>query len=134
MLCMKRFTAFLCLSVILVSCGFTGFQKEDGTSDGILDAGHRAAGGNNSDKCSGLHGDDLDHCYQEWAVEDGDVKICERINSGRFILEEIQPPRDKCLSMVAVKLCDPNVCDLIGENDEFFTAVKCMQAISRKCP
>ena len=122
---MQKTLAILCLSILLASCGL---RNSEDMPDGTTGEGHQAA------KCSALHGDEQDYCYQEWAVEKGDAKICELINSERFILEKVQPPGNKCFSMVAVELCDPNVCDLIGEGDEFFSSIKCMQRISRKCP
>ena len=85
------------------------------------------------DPCPGEKGIDSDHCYQKKAWDTADPRYCDFIKGGRFAYDEINPPRNKCLSMVALKQCDPGMCDAI-EDDGYFSPVDCKQRISRICP
>jgi len=86
------------------------------------------------DTCKDLRGDDQDQCYQNIAWESGNIEYCELIESERFRHLRENPPRDKCYSMLAAKLCDPDICEKIDEGQDLFTPLKCKQRISRLCP
>ncbi|MBU0457938.1 hypothetical protein KJ652_01465 [Patescibacteria group bacterium] len=86
------------------------------------------------DPCEDLLGLPQDHCYQETAWDNGEVRFCDKIQGESFRYSETSPPKNKCISMVALKLCDPAVCNMIENGDEFFSSVTCKQRISRICP
>ena len=86
------------------------------------------------DICKEKHGDEQDHCYQQLAVEEGNAKVCDRINSERNIGTEKEDwPKHKCISMVAVSLCELDICEELEEGSKFFTVTRCMDQVSEAC-
>lgn len=48
---------------------------------------------------------DQDHCYQQVAVNAGDLRLCEKVKRGA--------PMTKCYALIAGKQNDPSVCDQV---------------------
>lgn len=75
-------------------------------------------------------GDDP-HCAQEAAVQSGDADNCDNVaQKEEFKKIGSNPPRDKCVVMVAANNEDPAKCDNINGGLRSYTKEDCLKAIS----
>ena len=78
-----------------------------------------------------LIGQDSIHCMQEAAVEAGDPAKCDSITQREdFKALGSNPPRDKCVVMVAANNEDPSVCKDIKGGPMSYTGADCTKAIA----
>ena len=76
-------------------------------------------------------GQDSVHCMQEAAVEAGDVAKCDSIAQREdFKALGSNPPRDKCVVMVAANNEDPSVCKNIKGGAMSYSTADCTKAIA----
>ncbi|MBU0766394.1 hypothetical protein KKF55_01235 [Patescibacteria group bacterium] len=139
---MKRFL-FLCVPLVFITA-CSGWNVpvepivEKGTGSVIDEQQHPAALGpifeEEVDLCEELVADEQDHCYQQEASDKEDFVICENIQGERFTYIAGNPPKDKCFSMVALKMCDPTICDYIQGGQSYFSPTECKQRIAKYCP
>lgn len=69
---------------------------------------------------------DGDHCYQNAAVQEGQVEECEKIEGERFKKGGSNPPRDKCYLQIAENTGDLDACNQIRGGLMSYTKEECI--------
>lgn len=71
------------------------------------------------------------HCYQQDAVQNNDPAGCEKVTAPpEFAKAGSNPPRDKCLDMVAQNSADPKICDGIKGGIGSYTKEECVKNVA----
>lgn len=71
------------------------------------------------------------HCSQEAAVQSGEAENCDRVaQKEEFKQVGSNPPRDKCVVMVAANNEDPEKCNNVKGGTMSYTKEDCLKAIS----
>ncbi|MCF7844986.1 MAG: hypothetical protein K9M03_04125 [Kiritimatiellales bacterium] len=139
---MKRLLILIFSLVLITACDNTQIDTEsaevnNGTGSIVEQKGTSSSGAlldaEVIDTCKDFIGDEQDHCYQQKAWEQEDFMICRKISGDRFEYTGGNPPRDKCFSMVALKKCDPSICDFIQGGQRYFSPTECLDRIYKNC-
>lgn len=69
---------------------------------------------------------DLDHCYQQVAVNTGNIPLCEKVERGA--------PKTKCYLLIASKQNDFGICDQVPLTDDFqaYLKIDCLWEVAIK--
>ncbi len=76
--------------------------------------------------------DNPDHCYQNAAVQGGDISTCDKIKGSDFESSGSNPPRDKCFLRIAENTGDLSACDKIEGGAYSYTKEECLLNTSVK--
>ncbi|HSA38986.1 MAG TPA: hypothetical protein P5013_08895 [Methanoregula sp.] len=69
---------------------------------------------------------DLDHCFQQVAVNTGNIPLCDKVERGA--------PKTKCYLLIASRQNDLHICDQVPETNDFqaYLKVDCLWEVAIK--
>lgn len=75
---------------------------------------------------------DSDHCYQSTAIQNGDIKWCDKIKWEKFAKWWSNPPKDKCYLLISENTGDLSACNSIEWWNMSYTKEECILNTSKK--
>lgn len=75
---------------------------------------------------------DSDHCIQSMAIQNADVKWCNKIKWAKFAAWGSNPPKDKCYLLIAENTWDMSACNNIKWWISSYTKEECINWVATK--